>query len=211
MGSSINSVKVQATNLKDSLFAGGTLDSRIGVVGFKDTTNGEPSSVILPFTDQNSFAARKAAAISAIQSITVGGGGDLPETAYDGLRLALDGHMGEWRAGAGILRIALFTDAPAKDGALAGQVTALAKSIGATFVPTASFLMVGGGVDTFSVSIDHPVSARSALDTEDLTDLPFDPLADVPVGFDDFDGGGADLHHLHRPERNRHRRPAGDR
>ena len=155
MGSSIDSVRRQAASLIDAVFASGKNDGRIGVVSFKDTTYGEPSQVFLPFTDQDNFAARKSAAISAINYIpfTVGGGGDLPETALDGLRLALNGSMGKWRFGAGVLRIALFTDAPAKDGALAGEVTALAKSIGATISNSSSLVRASGSVDTFSLTL----------------------------------------------------------
>jgi hypothetical protein len=47
MGSSIGSVKAQASSLIDAVFAGGKNDGRIGIVGFKDATNGEPSQVIL--------------------------------------------------------------------------------------------------------------------------------------------------------------------
>jgi Ca2+-binding RTX toxin-like protein len=174
MGSSIGSVKVQAATLIDAVFAGG--DGRIGVVGFKDTTNGEPSQVILPFTDQDDFAVRKAAAIAAINGITVGGGGDLPETDFDGLTLALNGSIGKWRAGAGILRIALFTDAPAKDGALAGQVTALAKSVGATISTTSTASLTGGSVSTFGLSFSSTGTAAALFSSDDPNaniDLPF--------------------------------------
>jgi Ca2+-binding RTX toxin-like protein len=171
MGSSIGSVKSQAAALIDAVFAGGNNDGRIGVVGFKDTTNGEPSSVLLPFTDQDDFAVRKSSAISAINSITVGGGGDLPETAFDGLRLALNGSMGQWRFGAGALRVALFTDAPAKDGALAGQVTALANSIGATITRSSSLALAGGSVDTFSLGFGGSGSSSASLfGSDDPTD-----------------------------------------
>jgi Ca2+-binding RTX toxin-like protein len=169
MGSSIGSVKAQAATLIDAVFAGGNNDGRIGVVAFKDTTNGEPSQVILPFTDQDDFDARKATAISAINSLTVGGGGDTPETALDGLRVALNGSMGQWRAGAGILRIALFTDAPAKDGALAGEVTTLASNIGATVSASSSVSLSGGSVDTFSLTLGGASStaARSRASDPD--------------------------------------------
>ena len=163
MASSIDSVKAQASSLINAAFADGKADARIGVVGFKDTTNGEPSSVILPFTDQDSFEARKSAAIAAINGITVGGGGDIPETALDGLRVALDGHMGQWRAGAGILRVALFTDAPAKDGALAASVTSLAHSIGATITSSLSAKGTGGTVDTFSLSFGSSAQEADGL------------------------------------------------
>jgi hypothetical protein len=153
MGSSIGSVKAQASSLIDAVFADGKTDGRIGIVGFKDSISGQPSQVILPFTNQDDFAARKSAAIAAINSITVGGGGDTPETAFDGLRVALDGSMGKWRFGAGVLRIALFTDAPAKDGALAGQVNALASSIGVTVASRSSLVGSGGSVDTFTLAL----------------------------------------------------------
>jgi Ca2+-binding RTX toxin-like protein len=175
MGSSIGSVKAQANSLIDAVFAGGKNDGRIGVVGFKDTTNGEPSSVILPFTDQDDFAVRKSSAISAINSIGVSGGGDLPETAFDGLRLALNGSMGQWRFGAGALRVALFTDAPAKDGALAGQVTNLANSIGATITRSSSLAFSGGAVDTFSLGFGGGGATSASLFGSDDPTNPGDP------------------------------------
>ncbi len=182
MGSSIGSVKAQASALLDAAFASGKADARIGVVGFKDTTIGESSSVILPFTDHDDFSARKSAAISAINSIGVGGGGDLPETAFDGLSVALDGSMGQWRAGAAVLRIALFTDASAKDGSLAGRVTDLAKKIGATIETHSSLVGDGGGVDTFDLTLAKE-SLNAPGDPEDDELPPFIP-SDEPIEHD---------------------------
>jgi Ca2+-binding RTX toxin-like protein len=178
MGSSIGSVKAQASSLIDAVFARGKNDGRIGVVGFKDTTIGESSQVILSFTDQDDFADRKSAAIAAINGITVGGGGDLPETAFDGLRVALDGSMGEWRFGAGVLRVALFTDAEAKDGALAGQVNALASSIGATITSRSSLTGSGGSVNTFSLAFGSDDSSGTQQRSN-----PGDPNADPDFPF----------------------------
>jgi hypothetical protein len=172
MGSSIGSVKAQANSIINAVFADGKNDGRIGIVGFKDTTYGQPSQVILPFTNQDDFSARKSAAIAAINSITVGGGGDLPETAFDGLRVALDGSMGQWRFGAGVLRIALFTDAEAKDSALAGQVNALASSIGATVAGRSSLVGSGGSVNTFTLAF----GGNTSSDTQQLFG-PSDPNA----------------------------------
>jgi hypothetical protein len=185
MGSSIGRVKAQASSLIDAVFAGGKNDGRIGVVGYKDTALGQPSTVILPFTDQDDFAARKAAALAAINSITVGGGGDIPETAFDGLRVALDGSMGQWRFGAGVLRIALFTDAPVKDGALAGQVNALASSIGATVGARSSVAGSGGSVDTFNLAFGGDGSSTTQQrsnpgDPNANPDFPFVP-SDDPI------------------------------
>ncbi|WP_128566097.1 hypothetical protein, partial [Methylobacterium crusticola] len=187
MGSSINSVKANASALIDKAFASGNADARIGVVGFKDTTNGEPSSVLLPFTDQDSFADRKAAAQAAINRITVGGGGDIPETAYDGLRVALDGHMGAWRGSAGILRIALFTDAPAKDGAIAGVVSSLAQNIGATISSGASLRGAGGSLDSFDLTVPGVTAAASGRSDPGDPNAPPStetPLSDNPIATD---------------------------
>jgi VCBS repeat protein/hemolysin type calcium-binding protein len=183
MGSSIGSVKTAASALIDAAFAGGKADARIGVVGFKDTTIGEASRAILKFTDDDDFAVRKSHALTAINGIAVGGGGDLPETAFDGLRFALDGHIGDWRPGAGILRVALFTDAPAKDGALAGTVSALAHSIGATIGTHATFAGAGGMLDTFDLGSAGGAGSPAGLVDEEAL-LPFDPAADVPIAAD---------------------------
>jgi len=183
MGSSIGGVKAQASSLVDAIFAGGK-DGRIGVVGFKDTTIGEPSQVILPFTDQDNFAARKSAAIAAINGITVYGGGDLPETPFDGLRLALNGSMGQWRFGAGVIRIVLFTDATSKDGYLADEVLALASNIGASIEFDYSSTGSRGSVDTFSLAFEGDGSSgtqRSRQRDPDTTpDFPFVP-SDDPI------------------------------
>ena len=182
MWSSIESVKAQASSLVNAVFADGTNDGRIGVVGFKDTTNGEPSQVILPFTDQDDFAARKSAAIAAINGITVDGGGDTPETPFDGLRVALDGSMGQWRFGAGVLRVALFTDAPAKDGygSLAFQVLTLANSIGATVTPYSSLAGSGGSVDTFTLTFEGDSSSVTPLSRIDDPDSSNPDFSFVP-------------------------------
>jgi Calx-beta domain/RTX calcium-binding nonapeptide repeat (4 copies)/von Willebrand factor type A domain len=188
MGSSINSVKAQASSLIEAVFANGNYDGRIGVVSFKDTANGEPSQVILPFTGQDEFADRKSAALAAISSLTVGGGGDTPETALDGLKVALNGSMGQWRFGAGTLRIALFTDAPAKDGALAAEVTTLAKNIGATIASSSTTALSSGLIDTFNLKLSSIVSLDGLTGSGDpslalnaTTPLSEDPISSAPT------------------------------
>ena len=178
----IAGVKGVAADLVDAAFADGTADARIGVVTFKDLTIGEPTEVVLPFTEQTDFAERKTAAIAAINGLSVYGGGDLPETAFDGLRLALNGSMGQWRFGAGIMRVAMFTDAPAKDGDLAAEVTALAHSVGATIETHASLTGTGGTVDTFSLSFGDGTPVVSAGIFGDGDSLPpfeftYEPVA----------------------------------
>ncbi len=183
MGSSIDTVKTQAASLIEAVFANGNSDGRIGVVSFKDTTNGEPSQVILPFTEQDEFADRKAAALAAINSLTVGGGGDQPETDFDGLRTALNGSMGQWRFGAGTLRIALFTDAPVKDVALAGEVTTLAQSIGATIASSSVVAGTGGSVSTFNLKLASSSSLAGVAGSIDPNPIPSTivPLTAEPI------------------------------
>ncbi|MEI6651068.1 MAG: DUF4347 domain-containing protein [Chlorobiaceae bacterium] len=181
----IASVQGVAGDLVNAAFAGGTVDARIGVVTFKDLSIGEPTEVVLPFTEQTDFAERKTAAIAAINGLSVYGGGDLPETAFDGLRLALNGSMGQWRFGAGIMRVAMFTDAPAKDGDLAAEVTALAHSVGATIETHASLTGAGGSVDTFSLSFGDSTPVVSAGLFGDGDSLPPFEFTDEPVAPDD--------------------------
>ncbi|WP_165375336.1 DUF4214 domain-containing protein [Roseovarius nitratireducens] len=180
MGSSIGAVKAQAATLIDAAFAGGAADARIGVVGFKDETIGEATQVILPFTDQDSFADRKSAAEAAINGITVSGGGDLPETAFSGLKAALDGSMGDWRAGAAKLRVALFTDASAKDGHLASIVTGLANSIGAVITSRASVEGANGRQDSFELTLSEHEQAADQRNTEGNIN-PFVDEGSVPI------------------------------
>lgn len=178
MWDDIAAVKSAATSVVDAIFAGGAIDARVGIVGFRDNTIGEPTSVILPFTDQDDFAARKAAAIAGINSVSVSGGGDFPETAFDGLLKALDGSMGDWRVGAGAKKVALFTDASAKDAFLLPTVLAYATSVGATLSTTSSAALGSyGAVDTFELTFDNAMAARDPFtDGESLP--PFTPSGD---------------------------------
>lgn len=178
----IDAVKASAAGIVNALFAGNTIDARIGIVGFKDNTIGEPTSVILPFTDHDAFADRKTAALAAINSIGVGGGGDFPETAFDGLLKALDGTMGDWRVGAGTKKIALFTDATAKDAFLLPAVLAYALNVGAVITGRSSeALGTFGTVDTFALALadDGQRSGRDPVSEGDALP-PFVP-SDDPV------------------------------
>jgi Calx-beta domain/Domain of unknown function (DUF4114)/RTX calcium-binding nonapeptide repeat (4 copies) len=179
-----------ASNPIDSTAVDEHSDTRFAIIGFKDTQNAEPSKVFLPFTEQDDFADREAAVIAALDSmvdisgygygvneyysplgerppitppansIIFGGGGDKAETPFDGLRLALNGSIGEWRYGAGTRQIFLFTDAPVKDSELAAEVTALAHSIGATTEPSSAIARSGGSVNTFNLTFSDSSSAN---------------------------------------------------
>jgi hypothetical protein len=173
MGDDIAAVKTAATGVVNALYGDATIDARIGIVGFRDNTIGEPTSVILPFTDQDDFAARQSAAVSAINGISVGGGGDFPETAYDGLLTALDGSMGDWRVGAGVKKVALFTDASAKDAILLPAVLTYALSIGATVSSsaTASFGDVAT-VDSFELTFGDTSGVFPDTEPDTADELP---------------------------------------
>ncbi|SIO45953.1 von Willebrand factor type A domain-containing protein [Rhodovulum sp. ES.010] len=177
MGDDIAAVKAAATGVVNALYADATIDARIGIVGFRDNTIGEPTSVILPFTDQDDFAARQAAAVGAINGISVSGGGDFPETAFDGLLTALDGSMGDWRVGAGVKKVALFTDASAKDAILLPAVLTYALSIGATITGSASAAFGEiATVDTFELTFGESIGAFPEGEGETLP--PFVPSGD---------------------------------
>lgn len=181
MSDDIAAVQSAANSVIDSLFASGTIDARIGVVSFKDNTIGEPTQIVLPFTDQDTFADRQAAAKAAIMSLSASGGGDFPETAFDGLLKALDGSMGGWREGAGTKRIALFTDASAKDTSLLPTVSQLAADTGVSISASSSRSLGDyGKVDTFIFEPLDKKAARS-LDTEGGGTIPYFPGSAPPT------------------------------
>ena len=158
MDDDIAAVKSSATSLINSIFDPNRdlLDSRIAVVGYNDPS----TSTILSFTDQPDPEDRKSAALSAINSISVDGGGDFQEMTYSGLLRALDGRAGEWREEAVARKIVLFGDATAKDGGLASQVYALASNLNVDVPPA---------LNTFSVSDDVSLTSFSAIETDAQT------------------------------------------
>jgi hypothetical protein len=178
MGSSINSVKAQVGVLIDAAFAGGAADARIGMVGFQDTTNGEPTQTILSFTGQDVFDDRKAAAQAAINSVD--GGGDTPGTAFHGLLAALDGRMARRRRGAA-------RGAPhrcSRQGWRAGRADLHAcRHIGATISVSASSVGSRGLVDSFTLSFagaDGATGRNTGNPAPVFVDSPDDPV--TPIG-----------------------------
>ena len=127
MGDDIDAVKASATTIINSLFDS-SHSSRVAVVGYNDPG----TNTFLFFTDQPDVNDRKSAALNAINSISVGGGGDIPEAVNAGLIRALSGGAGKWRKEVGTRRIILFGDAPPKDPDLRSQVLELAKNIDAS-------------------------------------------------------------------------------
>lgn len=128
MSDDIDAVRAQSEAILDTIFDTdrGFSNSRVAVVGYNDPE----TETILSFTEHATLGERKAAAIDAINSISVGGGGDYPEAVNAGLLRALNGGAGEWREDAAARRIVLFGDAPPNDPELEGQVRALAADLG---------------------------------------------------------------------------------
>lgn len=152
MADDIGAVKAAATQIIEAIFnaVNGFINARASVVGFKDP--GE-TSVFLPFTDQLFLEDRRAATQTAINAISVGGGGDFPEGVYSGLLTALSGAAGGWSSDVDLHRIILFGDAPPKDTELRPQVLALAANVGASLSGFSSRSDADGlQVTTFSLT-----------------------------------------------------------
>lgn len=143
--------------------------SRIAVVGYNDPG----TNIFLPFTDQPDIEQRKTAALNAINSISVGGGGDLPEVVNTGLIRALSGEAGKWRPEADVRRIILFGDAPPKDDELRGQVLALASNVGNSVSGMSSprAMSIAGDIETSNITNNLAVT-RFALETDAQTKIP---------------------------------------
>ena len=166
MWDDLASVKSSASAVIDALFdpSRGFSNSRVAVVEFNDPY----TSVVLPFTDQEDIAARKSAALGAINSLYADGGGDFPEYTYTGLLRALDGSIGSWREDASSRKIVLFGDATAKDAGLAGQVYALAANVNADL--SAASAVAGLSLSTMNaVSIDPVSGERSVVSVQIYT------------------------------------------
>lgn len=147
MADDIAAVKANASLFINNIFDGdrGFIDSRISVVGYNDPG----ISTLLSFTDQPKIDDRKTAALNAINSITVGGGGDFPEPVYAGLLRAL---TLDWRENAANRRIILFGDAPPKDTELRARVLELAAdlNVGISVGASASF-SIDGNIQTRTI------------------------------------------------------------
>lgn len=91
--------------------------TRIGLVLYKDAGDVYVTRTGLPFTMVGEEDGDTAPVVSAIQSISVGGGGDLPEAVYAGLVHAIENQqgLGSWRGGTTRKAIILMGDAPPHD------------------------------------------------------------------------------------------------
>lgn len=179
MSDDIDAVKAQAAEIISAIFgpAEDPSDSRIAVVGYNDPA----TTTFLSFTDHDSIEDRKTAAINAINSITVGGGGDFPEAVFGGLLRALDGRAGEWREEATARRIILFGDAPPNDYDLADQVYALANNISVGIgvsARDAASLVIGDVVETETLVEDGLYKTTLSVMAADRAGV---PISTFPV------------------------------
>lgn len=159
-----------ASNIIDAIFDSerGFLNSRIAVVGYNDPA----TNTFLSFTDQPKIDTRKTAALNAINSIWVGGGGDIPEAVNAGLIRALSGGAGEWREEAAARRIILFGDAPPNDTYLRAQVLALASNVGVSFSSSnLTSMSIASDIETSNVTSGLAVT-RFALEATDANSAP---------------------------------------
>ena len=162
MDDDIDAVKARASEIINTIFDGdsGFLDSQIAVVGYNDPS----TNTFLSFTEQPKIEDRKNAAIKAINSISVGGGGDYEEAVNAGLIRALSGGAGKWREEADVRRIILFGDAPPKDTELRSQVLELAANVGVN-ISNRKALSITGDIETSSITSDLSIT-RFTLETE---------------------------------------------
>ncbi|GAA6622122.1 Ig-like domain-containing protein [Scytonema sp. NUACC26] len=165
----IDAVKASASSIINAIFDGdrGFLDSRIAVVGYNDPD----TNTFLSFTDQPKIDDRKTAAINAINSISVGGGGDFPEAVNAGLIRALSGGAGEWRSEAIARRIILFGDAPPNDNELRSQVLELASNVDVSLERSVMPMSIVGDIETSSLTNKLAVT-RFAVTAADADGAP---------------------------------------
>lgn len=107
MGSAINSVKSAATQLVNSV-SSRTQSARFALVDYRDFASRTGASYDYPAKLDQDFTSSASTINTAIQGLTLGYGGDWPETMYSGLWKSFD--LG-WRPGVKKMAIVL-ADAP---------------------------------------------------------------------------------------------------
>jgi len=170
----IAAVQASALSLVSSFDAS---DFRVALVDYRDFPILPFGGVgDYPFRDVLAFSADPAAIASAIQSLTIGDGGDLPESVYSALIHAIDATtLGGWRAGVRRFVI-LLGDAPPHDPEpITGYTLAsvLSAAAGAGGAPLAAPLGSGGAaspsasspesVFLYTVAIGAPIQQFTAL------------------------------------------------
>ena len=137
MWDDIAEVKVAATTIVNSLFGvgGNEIFSSLAIVDFNDGGESSPDTLVhLPFTNQSTVAARKQAALSAINSLAIRNGGIEP--MYDGILTSvgvkydsIGNYIGAWDSSAADNKVIIFSDEPPGDPSKKSQAIAAAKSL----------------------------------------------------------------------------------
>ena len=170
MGSHINSVKSNAKNLIQTKLLNGARDCRVAVVDYRDFPDRPSCSASdYPYDVKCRFTSDAATAISAINSLSLGNGGDDPETVYSGIYACIKDfgeEIGRWRENA-IKTIMVLGDAPPLDpepktGYTAADVTRWANTLKVDGDDTESGIVgLGSGISIYPVLTD---SSSSLLD-----------------------------------------------
>lgn len=126
MGDDLDAVKASSSQIIESIFGGADspVRSRLGIITFNDTRS---IQTVLNFTDQESVEDRKSAALSAIDSLDILGGGDEP--LNEAILRALSGDVGTWDESLNNNKIIVFSDEPAADPELRSQVISIAQDL----------------------------------------------------------------------------------
>ena len=157
MADDIAKVKESAAKIVDEV-KGVVPSFRIGIVDYRDhpgaggDAGDYPSRTVLAMTSDT------AAILAGINSLTVAGGGDLPESVYSGVNHAIsmkDG-LGQWRGGDNRKVVLLFGDAaPHEPEAVTGY----------TKYQVATAAYNADPVDVFGVVVGDDADAVAAFDT----------------------------------------------
>ena len=136
MGDDIASVRNDANNLIRDKLLNGARDCRVAVVDYRDFPDRTGDYDDYPYDVKCQFTSDAATAIGAINSLTLGYGGDTPETVYSGIAACIwnGGNLiGKWRPNA-VKTIMIMCDAAPLDpephtGYTAGEVTEWVKTM----------------------------------------------------------------------------------
>jgi Mg-chelatase subunit ChlD len=120
MGDDIESVKAAAANIVDTI-AAKNADYRVAIIAYRDWDDSEGYAMF----EDYAFSTDKAAIISNINSLSVGGGDDVPEAVFEALMRAIDStSVGGWRNDVN-KQIILMGDAPPHNPSREGLTPAI--------------------------------------------------------------------------------------
>ena len=155
MGDEIEAVKQSAQQIVDTIFgtAATPLNSRLAIITFNDTG---ALRTELKFTDHDTIAGRKAAAIAGINAVSILGGG--VEPLNGAVLSAAQGDAGPWLAGSTANRVIVFSDEPAGDPGVRAAAVAAMNMINATYEQPLTPSNANTPGSNYSTAINNPVS-----------------------------------------------------